>query len=156
MSALRIARRTASDIKSGSSEVIRTGVKKGTSPLSIAALGGAGAYSYGQYTDQQETDSESERYETYQDRLTHIENQYNKGEISKTEKERLEEQARQDYQQSFGEEQRGLTLPDLIGQMGTVQLIAVSAVSSLAIYFIARPLARSLAENGLNAEGVLG
>lgn len=156
MSVLRMARRTASDIKSGSSEVIKTGVRKGTSPLSVAALGGAGAYTYGEYTDQQETESETERYETYQDRLAHIENQYNKGEISKAEKQRLEEQARNDYQQSFGEEQRGLSLPDLIGQMGTLQLIVVSAVSSLAIYFIARPLARSLAENGLNAEGVLG
>lgn len=157
-SAARSSTSAADDIADAASDTIRTGVRKGTSPLSIAAVGGAGAYSYGQFTDAQNAEQRTERYTTYQERLAEIEQMYERGEISKGEMEDMKEQARQDYYASGDEngDNRGLSFTEFLAQLGTIQLTALAGVASLAVYFVARPLAQAASENNMSLESILG
>jgi|GEM_PF-1512001 hypothetical protein len=157
MGALKAAvsslRSVGDDFATGASNTISTGVKKGTSPLSIAAVGGAGAYSYGQYTDAAKADAQTERYTAYQKRLSEIELMYDQGEITRDEMMAMKEQAEQDFRRSNGDDNPdGLSLAELLAQMGTIQLLASAGVASLAIYFVARPIAsRIVNEDSLEA-----
>lgn len=154
-------RKTASvteDIGSAASDTIKTGVRKGTSPLSVAAVGGAGAYTYGEYTDVKEQIARTDRYSEYQERVATIEDEYGRGEISKARMEALKEEARNTYYASNDDDasNRGLTLTELVAQMGTIQLMATAAVLSAGLYFVARPIAQSIAENDVTPESILG
>jgi dihydroorotate dehydrogenase len=157
-SAARSSTRAADDIADAAGDTIRTGVRKGTSPLSIAAVGGAGAYSYGKYTDFEQSENQTERYTQYQERLAEIEEMYANGEISRAQMKDMKEQARQDYYASGDDDasNRGLSFTEFLAQLGTLQLVALAATMSAGLYFVARPLAQAAAENDISLESVLG
>lgn len=148
----------AEEAASGAGDIVKTGVRKGTSPLSVAAGGGTGAYAYGQYTDLQAEEDRTNRYALYQQRLAEIEAMYSNGEISKSEMENLREQATEAYYSSIDDDSsnRGLSFTELVAQMGTIQLVASAAALTFGMYFVARPIARSIAENDISPENLLG
>jgi len=146
----------ADDIKSGASNTISTGIRKGTSPLSVGALGAAGAYSYGQYSDTQSQQEKTARYEAYQNRLDEIDQMYQSGEITKAERDRLRKQARETYLASSGRENQGVSLTEVIAQMGPIQLAVAAGVASIFTYFVLAPLARATAGDAPSLEELLG
>lgn len=156
--ATQVIRRSGDRVVSGASKTIQTGVRKGTSPLSVAAGGAAGAYSYGQYTDYQEEQERSDRYEQFQTRVETIEQRYANGEISHAEMEQLKEEAREAYYASGGEDtsHRGLSWADTVSQMTTTQLLATAFVASLGVYFVFRPVAVRIATESPSVEELLG
>lgn len=146
-----------SDFQKSARKSVGGTIRKGTSPLSVAALGGTGAYAYKQKTDVEEEAQRTDRYSQYQKRIAAIENQYASGEISHAEMERLKEEARQAFYNSNGDDNPdGLSFTELIAQMGSLQLLASAGVVSLIVYFVLRPVAQRIATDSPSVEEILG
>ena len=146
----------ADDIKSGASNTISTGIRKGTSPLSVGALGAAGAYTYGQHSDTQSEQAKTARYEAYQERLDEIDQMYQSGAITKEKRNQLRGQTRETYLASSGRENQGISLTEVIAQMGPIQLAVAAGVASIFTYFVLAPLARATADDAPSLEALLG
>lgn len=127
-----------------------------TSPLGIAGVSVGGAYGYGQYSDLQENQQQTERYQTFQDRLDEIQRNYERGEITKQEMRSRKEQARQEYYAAQGDTNRGLTPMQVLAEMSPLQLATVVGGGAFISYFLLRPLVESLMEGSPSLEGLLG
>lgn len=141
-------RRNAADLKSFAGDTTRTVLRKGTSPLSVGAVGLGGAYTYSQYAGLQEQEANTEAHDRLQDRLEELQQAYINGEISREEYEQLREEAIQAYNQAVDDEFEpppSGTL-DFFSQLGFFQYAAIAVVAIIGLIFVGRPIAQALAD----------
>lgn len=123
----------AVDLAESSQKALSNATKPFALALGGGAVAGAGAYAYS-------SNQKSERYDDYLARVAAIEEAYERGDISYDEMQRRKEEAWNAYRRSNGDGSAGVTLPEIIADMSTIQLALVAGVSVTALLIFGPPL----------------
>lgn len=119
----------------------RYGIGTGAGILG-AGLAGGGAWAYTQNQKTKREQEETEQYEEFQARVSEIEQAYQAGEISQTERDRLIRQARENYG-LLQNPDAPRSLYQYLAQLGPLQTAAVAIAASVAAYKIVTTLIRN-------------
>lgn len=148
--------RVTDDIADGARSSAKSFGRGLSSPVGIAGVSVGGAYGYGEYSNLQEQQQQTERYQSFQARLDEIQAKYERGEITKQEMKRRKEEARQEYYAAQGDTSRGLSPMQVLNEMSSLQLATVVGGTVLISYVLLRPLLAALVRDSPSLEGLLG